>query len=50
MNSLESLRESLSNPINAIEIAPEVARNAMKPLARMLNFAEEQRLVVRGKA
>ena len=50
MNSLESLRESLSNPVNAIEIAPEVAQNAMKPLTRMLNFAEEQRLAVRGKA
>ena len=50
MNSLESLRESLSNPGNAIEIAPEVAQNAMKPLTRMLNFAEERRLAVRGKA
>ena len=50
MNSLESLRESLSNPVNAIEVAPEVAQNAMMPLTRMLNFAEEQRLAVRGKA
>ena len=49
MNSLESLRESLSNPVNAIKVAPEVAQNAMKPLTRMLNFAEEQRLSVRGK-
>ncbi|MEC7459470.1 MAG: quinolinate synthase NadA, partial [Pseudomonadota bacterium] len=50
MNSLESLRESLSNPVNAIEIAPEVAQNAMKPLTRMLDFAAEQQLAVRGKA
>ena len=50
MNSLESLRESLSNPVNAIEIAPEVAQNAMKPLTRMLDFAKEQRLAVRGRA
>ena len=50
MNSLESVRESLSNPVSAIEVAPEVAQNAMKPLNRMLNFAEEQRLAVRGKA
>jgi quinolinate synthase len=50
MNSLESLRESLSNPVNAIEIAPEVAQNALKPLTRMLDFAKEQRLAVRGKA
>ncbi|HBW83924.1 MAG: quinolinate synthase [Gammaproteobacteria bacterium] len=50
MNSLESLRASLSNPVNAIEIDPEVARDAMKPLTRMLKFAREQRLAVRGKA
>ena len=50
MNSLESLRESLSNPVNAIEVAAEVAKNAMKPLTRMLDFAKEQRLAVRGRA
>ena len=50
MNSLESLRTSLSNPVNAIEVNSEVARDAMKPLTRMLEFAKEQRLTVRGKA
>jgi quinolinate synthase len=43
---LKALQEESSE----ILVEPHLARQAMKPLQRMLDFASEQQLQVKGKA
>lgn len=50
MNSLPSLYESLVDESDEIEIEADLAARAMVPLQRMLEFAAENKLKVRGKA
>ena len=50
MNSLPAMLESLQHESNEILVAPELAKKAMVPLKRMLDFAAEQQLKVQGKA
>lgn len=50
MNSLESMLQSLSEESDEIFVDEELAEKAMLPLQRMLNFANEQQLSVKGKA
>lgn len=50
MNSLESLYGSLLETSNEIHVDSELAAQAMIPLQRMLDFAANNQLKVRGKA
>lgn len=50
MNSLQNLYQSLSEGSNEVVVDPALAQQAMIPLQRMLNFAAENKLKVRGKA
>ncbi len=50
MNSLESLYSSLQEEGNRIEVSSELAEQAMIPLQRMLDFAANNQLKVRGRA
>lgn len=50
MNSLPSLYESLVDESDEIKIEADLAARAMVPLQRMLEFAAENKLKVRGKA
>lgn len=50
MNSPESLCLSLEAESNIIEVEPQLAAAAMIPLQRMLDFAANNQLKVRGKA
>ncbi len=50
MNSLQALLQSLQQESNEIEVAAQVAEQAMIPLRRMLEFAAKNQLSVRGKA
>ncbi len=50
MNSLQSLYLSLDAQSNVIDVAAELAEKAMIPLQRMLDFAANNQLKVRGKA
>jgi len=50
MNSLPRLYDSLSNEANEILVDADLAAQAMVPLQRMLDFAAENQLKVRGKA
>tara|TARA_B100001029_G_C15043625_1_gene445477 strand:+ start:239 stop:1324 length:1086 start_codon:yes stop_codon:yes gene_type:complete len=50
MNSLKRIAESLRAEMNEIIVEKELAEKAMAPLERMLNFAESNRLGVKGKA
>lgn len=50
MNSLQSLYESLSDGSNEIEVDANLAAKAMIPLQRMLDFAADNQLQVRGRA
>lgn len=50
MNSLANLYQSLSEGSNEIVVDTALAQQAMIPLQRMLNFAAENKLKVRGKA
>lgn len=50
MNSLQSMLLSLEQGDNEIHVERELAEAAMRPLSRMLNFAKEQHLAVKGKA
>lgn len=50
MNSLPAMLESLQQESSEIQVAKELAEQAMVPLQRMLNFAAEQQLKVQGKA
>ncbi|GJM13820.1 MAG: quinolinate synthase A [Pseudohongiella sp.] len=50
MNSLQSMFQSLSENSNEIKVDPQLAKEAMIPLQRMLDFAANNQLKVRGKA
>lgn len=50
MNSLQRLYESLRDGSNEVKVEPELAREAMIPLQRMLDFSRQNRLKVQGKA
>jgi quinolinate synthase len=50
MNSLESLYDSLHKTGNEIHVGSALAAQAMIPLQRMLDFAANNQLKVRGKA
>ncbi len=50
MNSLQRMLASLEAENNEIEVDPQLAEKAMIPLQRMLNFAAELNVKVKGKA
>lgn len=50
MNSLPRLYESLKAGSNEIRVDPRVGQQAMVPLQRMLDFARDAQLAVKGKA
>ena len=50
MNSLENMYSSLQENSNEIQVDPQLAAKAMIPLQRMLDFAANNQLKVRGKA
>lgn len=50
MNELETLAQVFERSDNEIFVDPEIARQAMVPLQRMLDFARELRLQVQGNA
>lgn len=50
MNTLQRLYQSLLTGSNEIEVDPTLAQQAMVPLQRMLDFAAENKMKVRGKA
>ncbi len=50
MNSLQSMIDSLLNNNNEIHVDAELGRQSMIPLQRMLDFATENALRVKGKA
>jgi quinolinate synthase len=50
MNSLQNLEQVLENGGNEIHIAPEIGRQAMIPLQRMVNFARDTHARVKGNA
>jgi len=50
MNSLENLYHSLKNGSNQISVAPDLVKKAMIPLQRMLDFSNQNKVRVQGKA
>ncbi|MDA1370172.1 MAG: quinolinate synthase NadA [Proteobacteria bacterium] len=50
MNSLQALYSSLLDETNEITVDAVIARQAMVPLQRMLDFAVENKLQIHGKA
>ncbi len=50
MNSLENLAEVLETGKHEIQVDPELGRQAMIPLQRMLDFARERKTRVQGNA
>ena len=50
MNSLERLLQSLESGSNRVTVSPELAKRAMIPLQRMLDFSATLKLQVSGKA
>ena len=50
MNSLQAMVDSLLNNTNEIHVDVELGKRAMVPLQRMLDFAAENALRVKGKA
>ena len=50
MNELESLAAVFDRHDNEIQVDPVVGEQAMVPLRRMLDFAAELRLQVKGNA
>lgn len=50
MNGLENLMQTLEQGSNEVLVDPELGRQAMVPLQRMLNFAKEAQVKVRGNA
>jgi len=50
MNSLQAMYESLRDGSNEVRVDAELARQAMIPLQRMLDFSARHKLVVQGKA
>lgn len=50
MNELQTLSATLESGDNEVLIDPEIGRRALLPLERMVNFAKERRVQVRGNA
>ena len=51
MNGLKAIADALESPIgHEIKVDPELAKQALVPLHRMLNFAAENKLKVKGNA
>lgn len=50
MNGLENLAECLETGSNEVFVDPELGKKAMVPLQRMLNFAAENKMRVKGNA
>jgi len=50
MNGLDNLKQVLTQGSNEVLVDPQLSERAMIPLQRMLNFAEEIRQSVAGKA
>jgi len=50
MNSLQAMYQSLRDSSNRITVDPQLAKKAMIPLQRMLDFAAQHRMKVAGKA
>lgn len=50
MNGLENLAECLEKGTNEVLVDPELGKKAMVPLQRMLNFAAENKMRVKGNA
>jgi len=50
MNALDNLYESLKNRSNQVRVSPDLAKKAMLPLQRMLDFSVQRKLAVKGKA
>jgi len=50
MNSLQRLHDSLRTGSDQIHVDRELARKAMLPLQRMLDFSRERKLQVKGRA
>ncbi|MDX1489754.1 MAG: quinolinate synthase NadA [Pseudohongiellaceae bacterium] len=50
MNSLQNLYESLRDGTNQISVDPTLAKRAMIPLQRMLDFSNKNKIKVQGKA
>lgn len=50
MNGLENLMQTLEQGSNEVLVDPELGKQAMVPLQRMLNFAKEAQVKVRGNA
>ena len=50
MNGLENLVECLEKGSNEVFVDPELGKKAMIPLQRMLNFAAENKMRVKGNA
>ncbi len=49
MNSLQSLAETLESGRNTIEINADLRERALRPVQRMLDFAERQGIQMKGK-
>jgi len=49
MNGLRNLAQVLESGLNEIHIDAETCRKAVVPIQRMLDFAAEQKLQVRGR-
>ena len=51
MNGLQALKEALISPIGKeVFVEPGLAQRAMVPLNRMLNFAAELKVQIKGNA
>ena len=50
MNSLQAMYESLRDNRNQVQVDAALAAKAMVPLQRMLDFSQQRRLAVTGKA
>ncbi len=49
MNSLQTLAETLESGSNTIEISTELREQALRPVQRMLDFAEQQGIHIKNK-
>jgi quinolinate synthase len=50
MNTLENLEATLINSDNEILVDPEIGKQALLPLERMVKFAESSQLRMKGNA
>ena len=49
MNALGNLADALENDLNEVHVDTDIATQAMIPLQRMLNFAKENNVSIKGK-